>query len=120
MWGAITPRTSGAGPCPRLTGARPVDRPGAVGRREESVEHPAKLARLARVRSAGVSGGTSGRREIVGVDDGAPVGEAQAVEESLLVERLGDLLDLPPLDEPAVTVHHSFLDVGNRVLAVEE
>ena len=53
------------------------------------------------------------------VDGGAPLGEARALEEALLVESLGDLLDLSPLDE-SVTAHHGLLDVGDRVLAVEE
>ena len=36
------------------------------------------------------------------------------------VQRLGDLLDLSPLDELAVTAHHRGLDVGDRVLTVEQ
>ena len=99
---------------------RPVDRPRPIRRREESVEHRAQLGGLARVRSAGVRGRTGRRSQEAAVDDGAPVGKPRAVEESLLVERLGDLLDLSPLDELTVTAHDGGLDVGDRVLAVEE
>src|SRR5262249_30325818 len=92
----------------------------AVGRREEPVEHRAKLAGLPRVGSIGVSGRTDGRGEEARVDEGAPVGEARTVEEALLVERLGDLLDLTPLDELTVPLHHDGLDIGDAVRAVEE
>ena len=97
-----------------------VDRSRSVGRREEPVEHRAELAGLSRVGAAGVGGRTRGRSEKSSVDHGASAGEARAVEKSLLIEGLGDLLDLPPLDELTVTAHHRGLDVGDGVAPVEE
>ena len=128
---AIGPRVRGAAPVVvdvgrdhpahfRLGRSSAVDRPRPVRRREEALEHPKELGGVPRVGSAGVGGRTGRRSEEAAVDDGAPVGKARALEESLLVERLGDLLDLSPLDELAVTAHHDGLDVSHRVLAVEE
>ena len=97
-----------------------VDRSRSVGRREEPVEHRAELAGLSRIGSAGVGGRTRGRSEKSSVDHGAPVREARAVQKSLLIEGLGDLRDLPPLDELTVTAHHRSLDVGDGMASVEE
>src|SRR6185503_19487558 len=94
--------------------------PGAVRRLEEPVDHRAELAPLAGVRGAGVGRRPGRGRQKAGVDGGTALGEARAVEEALLVESLGDLGDLAPLDELAVAAHHALLDVGDRVLAVEE
>jgi hypothetical protein len=67
-----------------------------------------------------VRGRTSRRGKEPAVDDGTPIGEGGAVEKSLLVEGLGELLDLPALDELTVTAHHRGLNVRDRVLAVEQ
>ena len=107
---------------PHLGPADPaaVDRARPGRRREESIDHRSELFGVGRVRRAGVGGRTGRGREKAVVDGGATFGEARTVEESLLIQSLGDLLELSPLNEPPVTAHHRRLDVGDRVLAVEE
>jgi hypothetical protein len=96
MWGAITART-----------------------RAPSVRYPP--IGLSGVGASGVGRRARRRGEEVAVDRSAALGEAGAVEKALLIERLGDLLDLAPLDQlAAVAAHHGGLDLGNRVLAVEQ
>jgi len=97
MWGATTPRTTGA-----TAGLASIG-PG-----------PSGVGRARRRR------GPCRRREKPFVDDGSPIGEGGAVEETLLVEGLGDVLDLPALQQLAVAAHDGRLDVRDRVLAVEQ
>src|SRR3972149_450223 len=49
-----------------------------------------------------------------------PRGEPLALEKAVRVERVGDRVDLLARHQLAVAPHHRGLDVGDRVLAVEE
>src|SRR3990167_8324019 len=115
MCGAITARTGGA----------PAGRPAAGGprplrRREARVEGGVERVRLRRVGAARVGGGPQRRLEERAVHGGPPRRKALALEEALRVERVGDGLDLLAREQLAVAPHHRRLDVGDRVLAVEE
>ena len=92
----------------------------ALGRHEEAVEQRAGLGGIHRVGAAAVRRRARRRFEERAVDRRAALGEARAVEETLLVQPVGDLGDPVARHELTARAHDRGLNVGDRVLAVEE
>ena len=101
-------------------GTAAVDRPRALGRDEEAVEHRTQGRAVGRVRAAGMAGRPCRRREERAVDLGAARLEGRALEEPVLVERLRELLDARGLHHLALVAKDRLLDLGDVVASVEE
>src|SRR2546429_4608129 len=101
-------------------GPAAVDGSGTLGRREEAVEERVDLGGIQRIGAAAVGGRARRGLEERVIDRGPALREMRTVEEALLVEGVGDLGDPLARDELPVLPHDRSLNVGDRVLAVEE
>src|SRR3990167_7272575 len=140
MWGAITPRTAVApdgapstGPGPSgavnsaskaawtsAAAARWAPPPGGGGGGGRGRERGGEGGGRARVGAARVGGGARRPRQERGVDGGPARREAGAVEKAVRVERPRGALDRLGRHRRAVAPPERGLDLGHRVLAVEE